>query len=311
MKFLVILICVTANYFWKQDLDRIDDSWFFALRHRLVAFVDRSLAASADGWLVLFVLTFLVPLLVLGLVLVVADGVLYGLITMVVHVFILLMAFDRTHPGLLAQEYLEHWRAGDTQAGFRFLARELAFERSGEAETLAQMHRVFGRLYVYRCFEKMFVMFFWYLLAGPLGVLLAYIAYQLRDAGAVIADAREPGAVAAVVAVLEWAPLRLLGLTLCLVGNFERCFSRLRQTGLQNDGNTDLAVYELALAALELAADGASDASQLEPGSDMGGAAGERYRSRAAGEVEALRGLMERSQVLWLIGIALITVFAW
>jgi len=309
VKFLVILITVVITYFWQQDLDQIDDRWFFALRRRIESMVNRLALFKSSGWFIIFALTFIVPLSVLALLLWFSNDVLFGLTSLLIHLFVLLMAFDRIHPGLLAKRFLDYCGQGDYEACYLFLEREMECSSMPEAGNKGELQETFGRLYVYRCFEKMFVTFFWYLVAGPLGVMLAYICYQLRGEVLFGRESPEAESVAGLIMVLEWLPLRLLGVTFCLMGNFEACFSRLRRSGLVNQTATDQTVYEYALCALDselgegsVNSQGALSAEAAQP-VDVG--------AQMAARIHSLKGLMDRSQFTWLSAIAFITVLGW
>ena len=104
MKFLVVLIAIIVAAIWKQDLDRIDDSWFFKLRGRIERLLTDQQEDKGSSWFAVFGLTYAVPLVLLAFVLSLSAGVLFGLITILVHIFVLLMAFDRIQPGALARQ---------------------------------------------------------------------------------------------------------------------------------------------------------------------------------------------------------------
>lgn len=323
MKFLVVLICVSANYFWSKDFDRIDDAWFFRLRHGIDKAVKRHSERHASAWAWGILLIFLIPLSVLILVLLLLNGVLFGLLTLVVHVMVLLMAFDRIHPGLLAEEYLARWRAGDLEGSCQYLQQELTNEVMVAPVNVVHLHRRFCRLYVYSCFEKMFVMFFWYLITGSLGVLFAYICYQLRDSETPESNPHGAKLIAGLIAVLEWVPLRLVGMTFCLAGNFEACFQSLRRLGLKSETGNDYAVYDFAVCALDLnqaTPDGVGAMADPESGSDAAPSESsvstppfdasefESFKEPAEREIHALQAMMERSQIIWLCGFAVSTI---
>jgi AmpE protein len=309
MKFLVVLTVIIVATIWKQDLDRIDDRWFFKLR----GVIDRQKAdkqeAGKNDWFIVFLATYSVPLLLLALVLSLSAGVLFGLVTIVIHIFVLLMAFDRIHPGALARQFLTHWEQGDYEACYLYLEKQLGCVDLPAVDDLEALHSTFNKLYVYRCFERMFVTLFWYLVAGPLGVLFAYVSYQLRYE--VLSDTETPELepVDGIIRLLEWLPLRLLGLTLGLVGSFEGCISRLKRAGLGAEESTAQAVYEYSLCAL-----GRPDQTEVsDPRSAFAADqdTSDDYRSHAAAEIESLQTLMQRSQFVWLTVFALVTVLGW
>jgi AmpE protein len=309
MKFLVVLTAIIVALIWKQDLDRIDDRWFFKLRGMIERRKADTQEAGKNDWFIVFLATYSVPLLLLALVLSLSTGVLFGLVTLVIHIFVLLMAFDRIHPGALAKQFLDHWERGDYQACYLYLEQELGCLDLPPVDDPEALHSTFNRLYVYRCFERMFVTLFWYLVAGPLGVLFAYVSYQLRYDVLPDSDSPELEPVDGIIELLEWLPLRLLGLTLGLVGNFEGCISRLKRGGLAAEENAAQAVYEYALCALGRpdqmgASDTRSSCSADQVSTDD-------YRLHAAGEIESLLTLMQRSQFVWLTVFALVTVLGW
>lgn len=297
MKFLVVLICLSINYFWKQDLDRFDDSWFFQLRKWVESRIARHARQHAQGWILAMAIVFAIPLVGLGAMLWVADAKAFGLFTIGIHILVLLAATDRTHPGMLVDNYLEHWRKGDFEACYLYLTGQSAGPAlDGAVDNMQRLHLSFCRLVVHRFFEKMFVLIFWYLVAGPLAVLAVYICYQYRDGLYRDPQVPERDAVLILLAILEWLPLRLLGLTFCLVGDFESCFARFREMVLGSDRPQDEIVLELAAAALDL---------KTVKETDSGGGAiiadgPTPFNDLAVLELGALQALLERSQILWL-----------
>ncbi|MFM1895830.1 MAG: hypothetical protein RLZZ385_904 [Pseudomonadota bacterium] len=298
MKFLVVLICVSLNYFWKRDIDRFDDTWFFRMRQFLESRTASIARRYSGGWLLGTVLVFLVPLIVLGAVLVLMDDVLLGLFTLIINIIVLLYAFDRTQPGMLAEGFLQHWRSGDLEGGYLYLREHLSRTELPPVDDHRQLHQRFGRLYVYRCLEKMFVMFFWYVLTGPLGVLFTYIAYQLRDGAPQQENSQQEHWIRVLVLALEWIPLRLLGITFCLAGDFESCFARFRNVLLETPQDNDAVIYDLATAALGLEPVPPADSRDFE-----------RYQGLATLEIDSLQALLERSQIIWICFLALATIF--
>ncbi|MBT8146080.1 MAG: regulatory signaling modulator protein AmpE [Gammaproteobacteria bacterium] len=308
MKFLVVLVAIMIAVVWKQDLDRIDDSWFFRLRGIIGRLRGGNEGSAGAGWFVVFTVTYAVPLSTLAVLLWVSDGLLFGLVAIAIHAFVLLMAFDRIHPGALAVLFRQHWDEGDYQACYHYLARELGCTELPSADDAEALHATFKKLYVYRCFERMFVTLFWYLIAGPLGVLFAYISYQLRYDVLARSESPEVEPVESIIRLLEWLPLRLLGLTLGLVGNFENCFNRFKRVGFTGEVPADQAVYEYALCALDQPQQGHDQLPHAPP---PGEAAASDYQVRVEGEIESLQRLMQRSQFTWLTVFALVTVLGW
>ncbi len=343
MKFLVILLGLTINYLWLKDLDRFDDAWFFRLRRRIEEgfaagsgggapldeeseanlenddFDEPGDAASGDdgsrsdqnGYLPLLVI-YAVPILtVFSLLWFVAERG-FGLPTMIVHLLVLLVAFDRTQPLKLASEFLRHWRAGDLEACVLYLQEELATDEEVNCSGEEEVAEYFKKQLTYRCFEKMFVMFFWYMLTGPLGVMFNYISYQLRDSHAADQPGNQVKFVDTIIYALEWIPLRLLAVTFSLAGNFVYCFESFKRSLWEFDPEADSAamLYSYAGCAMSGLTPGESDDGEADSVSGIeGDGSASAYRQAEARQIESLQALLERSQAIWLAVLALITIF--
>ncbi len=310
MSFLVILISLTINYLWLKDFDRFDDSWFFRLRCRIEAFTE-SLQSEQLRWLAALLLIYGVPLLVLLLLMLVAEDRLAGLATMALHILVLLVALDRTQPGRLAKEFLERWNDGDDEACAVYLREDLQLLTGDAPSSCSELSEFFSQHIVYLFFERMFVMFFWYMLTGPVGILIAYITYQLRDSHRDVTPQALIELVRLLISILEWLPIRLVALTFCLAGNFVRCFESLRQALWVFDRNADTPamLYDFAKRALAGLVTDDTEEAETEEG-EAGAAEVPSERVQTAREIAALLGLLERSQAIWLVALAAITVFA-
>ncbi len=308
MKFLVILISLTINYLWLKDFDRFDDSWFFRLRHLIEAGFSRLEINTGNSWLVPVVSIYALLLLALLMLLQLASGILYGFITMLIHIWVLLVAFDRTQPGKLANEFLTRWRRGDSQGTLLFLQEQDLCAKDRAFGSDSDIYACFREQFVYRCFEKMFIMMFSYLLADAFGVLFAYVSYQLRDSHDELQNQKQDNLIARMIFILEWVPVRLLALTFSLVGNFVLCFDQLKPRFLDfTQRSHSASLYEYASCALsDGSGTGAFAGGPLTAQFDLTDGAGERLAQTE--EVEALQALLERSQAIWLVGLALFTL---
>ena len=308
MKFLVILISLTINYLWLKDFDRFDDSWFFRL-HRLIAVTFSRLETKTEiSWLVPVVSVYALLLLALLVLLQLANGILYGFITMLIHISVLLVALDRTQPGKLASEFLTRWRRENSQGTLLFLQEQGLCAKDRAFGSDSEIYACFKEQLIYRCFEKMFIMMFSYLLAGAFGVLFAYVSYQLRDSHDELQNEKQVNLIAGMIFTLEWIPVRLLALTFSLVGNFVLCFDQLKPRFLdftQRSNSADL--FEYASCALSGRSGTGAVSGEPSPAQfDLSEEASERLEQ--AGEVEALQALLERSQAIWLVALALFTL---
>ena len=228
---------------------------------------------------------------------------------MLIHIWVLLVALDRTQPGKLANEFLSRWRRGDSQSTLLLLQEQGLCGRERAFRSDPEIYACFKEQLVYRCFEKMFIMIFSYLLAGAFGVLFAYVSYQLRDSHDEHQNEKQVNLIAGMIFILEWIPVRLLALTFCLVGNFVLCFDQLKPRFLnftQRSNSADLYLYaSCALSGMSGSGEiaGVPLSAQIDPTDSE---EGERFAQ--AVEVQALRALLERSQVIWLVVLALLTL---
>lgn len=300
MKFLVILICLMVNYLWLKDFDRFNDGWFFRFRCRVEDWASNLVDKLPLGWLAAFVLIYALPLASLTLILFIAKGSVFGLATMVVHILILLVAFDRTQPGQLAKDFLEKWRGGDMAACIDFLKQEFHATSLPNVDDKDGIGKYFSKQLTYRSFERMFVLFFWYMCAGAIGILFSYISYQLRDSHREQQLQKQVDFISLIIQILEWIPLRLLALTFSLAGNFVQCFENARASFWRfsiETNNADLLYGYAGCAASGMVINsGAQEGIETEA------------QDEESAEIQAILGLLERSQAIWLSVLALITI---
>jgi AmpE protein len=303
MKFLVILICLMVNYLWLKDLDKFDDGWFFRFRGRVEGWSSGLDEKMPLGWLAAFAIIYGVPLLSLAIILFITEDSVFGLVTMVVHILVLLVAFDRTQPGQLAKDFLEKWKNSDMASSLEFLQKEFkASSLPGEDDRYA-IGKYFSKQLSYRSFEKMFVMFFWYMCTGALGILLSYITYQLRDSHPEQPQQRQVDLISFLIQLLEWVPLRLLALTFSLAGNFVHCFENVRESFWEFNKETNNADLLYGYAGCAISGMVLNTLTDDDEGQEAGG-----VPDRESAEIQAILGLLERSQAIWLSVLALITI---
>ena len=298
MKFLVILICLMINYLWLKDFDRFNDGWFFRFRCRVEDWAANFVDKIPLGWLTAFVLIYALPLALLILILFIASGSVFGLATMMVHILVLLVAFDRTQPGQLAKDFLEKFRGGDMAECIDFLKQEFYATSLPDVDDKDGIGKYFSKQLTYRSFERMFVLFFWYMCAGALGILFSYISYQLRDSHREQQLQKQINFITGVIQILEWVPLRLLALTFSLAGNFVQCFENVRASFWRFSIETNNA--DLLYGYANCAASGMVINNPLKESEEA------EAQDRESAEIKAILGLLERSQAIWLSVLALI-----
>lgn len=237
MNFLTL--CITALVCWGTP-------WRTGLPSDLVGrWVDKS-ADLANGrprfaviWLGLAVA---LPLGLLIAALWLIEGVAYGLLTLALHVVMLLACVSRKDPlGAMSRSIERAWQRGDQQAAALIAERDWSI-RAENTEELGKVVR--GHLGL-EALRGYFVPAFWYLLLGPvaaLGYALARSASErARDGSTAAAEA---------VQALDWLPLRLLGMSLAVVGRFRATWECLRRRFTDWDTPSSQVVGELIEASL-------------------------------------------------------------
>jgi AmpE protein len=146
------------------------------------------------------------------------------------------------------------------------------------------------RRYYYRAYERRFAVLFWFMVLGPAGA----IAY--RGAALESAQPAAPGGIR-LLHWLDWIPVRLLGISYALVGDFDACLYRWR--GLLDDTRTpaELALETCGYAALRQheRADAAEETTDA-------------LIARGAAELDAVEVMHRRALLVWMVVIALLTM---
>lgn len=242
------------------------DDWFQSWRETVWEF---SLPERAQLWL-----SVLLPVLVVFFVCRIFDGFILGLIGFAITIFLVLYSLGRFEFDKVRDRYFDSMQSGDTQAALNSLSEAGYAE---PADDIVDLHYNFEYEFVYNEFQRWFAVVFMFLLLGPVAAFL----YRLLTF-----VSRESEEVSFVVSILEWVPVRLLGFTWALVGNFDDLSIKWEDSlehGL--DSGASLSVFT----STELAPD-------LSPGDIV-----ERGQH--------LKSMFRRSMVLWVVVAALIVLF--
>jgi len=140
-------------------------------------------------------------------------------------------------------------------------------------------------------YHRVFAMIFWYVLVGPWGVGLYYILAHLRN----VLEKNEHeykdllGLLVRAEGIMDWVPVRLLGISFALVGHFSVLFPLWLKELPGKIDNTQDYVVEWGMKSLELSNPSNSETTQ----------------------VTAAQHLIDRSIIVWLVALALISVGSW
>jgi AmpE protein len=141
------------------------------------------------------------------------------------------------------------WQRGDQQAAALIAERDWSIG----VDDVDQLGRAVRARVMLEALRGYFVPAFWYVLLGP----IAALGYRLTW---LVAGRQQEGSAAAGEAVqaLDWLPLRLLGVSLAVVGRYRQTGRVLRQRSTDWDTPGDVVASELIESAL-------GDASQAAP----------------------------------------------
>ena len=195
---------------------------------------------------------------------------------------VLVLAFG---PGDQADQ-LQAYRALQDEGDFEG-AYQLAVSTMGMPEGLyergpSQMDQALKQGIAYQLFQRFFVSLFWYVAFGVPGVIMSSLLTLVQPI-----FRGEPGGPLALQLshAVNWIPVRLLTLSLALVGNFAQGFAiwvrRLRE----------FEYVDRALLASAVRSSLPGDPHEQKP--------------------EDLLLLIKRAQVLWLVVLAVFTIFSW
>ncbi len=287
MTILSLLIVIGAIQIWGSGAPLHKDEWFLSLLGFL-----RSKAWLPADWLMFAAL--IVPLVVLGLALAIVTQVMPALGLLLINVLVLLYSVGRGDFSLAMTQYINAAENQDSSKA-SYVIQELAQEDGGEGDsTWAELHLNALRVLLYRGFERLFAVFFWFLILGAPGALLYRLSVLYREN----LDPEEPGASFASrwLWLIEWPAVRLLGMSWALAGNFVGCFERWKECVFCPRRTSAEVLEHYAQGALNLSA------AELT----LGGI--ELQASCSADQIRAVQALLSRSLWLWLCLIAVVSL---
>ena len=281
MTFLVLLLAVVVAQVHGPMPSVQRDDWFHGWRRWLET--QSWLRAMPSGRLVVATL---VPVLAVALVLALTKGWLFGLLGIGINLVVLFYAFGRDDVNALVQVYRDDLDREDVQAAWHDAAGFDPKHGESPAESWPQLHELTLERVNYRYFERYFPVIFWFVVFGAPGALLyrlASLAVQTRQD-----DGVETEGGGHFLWLLEWVPLRVLGLVFELVGNFAATMHHWRDIFFSTTGATAENLRRLVKGALEMGPQASIHEGALE--------------------MDAVEALYSRSLVLSLGIVALVTI---
>jgi len=237
-----------------------------------------------------------------------AAHLLFGLAGLLLGIAVLLFALGPLDIVNMTEDYIDARQADDAERTAWY------FERStGEAPpaTPQEEGRRMAAAVLYQGHDNLFATVFWFCVLGPMGAVLYRMAAELalHPGPTLVARPALLRAARHVVGVLGWIPTRLIAFGYAMTGSFEEALGRLRRGFHISDdvleSNRQLLV-DAGTAALRQGEDGRGAAEEEPIGLDV-----ERRSDDAAGVVDQARALAQRTAVLWLAVLALLTLGGW
>lgn len=293
MIFLTVITCLLINHYWHRERRLPVDGWFDAWQAWLISQGYRLPAFMRNWPATLPVLALLLPIIPPALLLWLAEGRLLGLLSLGLHVLILVYCFTRFNLVALIDDYLACWRQGHYEAAYLQTVEQAPDAFDSRMDDYAVMHQQFLDYVLVVSLRRLFAVLFWYIVLGPLGALLYFFLQRMLSSDILFEDRAQGRAWQRFLSVAEWIPARLLALAFALAGNFVAGFQRLREhllDNLQPGHNTGLLI-DCAAAAI-----GRQDVDVREA----------EFSVQAVWRLEALRDLVLRSQIVWVIAVAMI-----
>ncbi|MFS1524844.1 regulatory signaling modulator protein AmpE [Microbulbifer sp. 2304DJ12-6] len=291
MTLLIVLFTLALVQIWGSGAPIHRDDWFAKWCERL----DKLAPLRGNAGLLLAT-TLLPPVIVVAVLMLVAESIAGGLGVLLAGVPLLLYCLGRGDFNAVLTNYLCHWYRGDLNAAAE-AASPLLKELHEEPADGRQLHEQVFRGAAYCAFERLFAVLFWFIVLGIPGALLfrlsALYAQRSGEADRVSTAARW-------LWLLEWLPVRVMGISFAIVGNFAGCYRAWRQCLMCRERDTAQvleAYLEGALGGIDASACGATgDLSQAQ--------------RQCGAQIEGLQALLSRALLLWLTVLALAVLFA-
>lgn len=215
MSLFIVVIAILFVQVWGAQNPFHNDQWFALWRNKL----RQTLSPSPH---LHFFLALAVPLAGLGLVLWLLAQ-LSEWFLLPAGVILLLYSFGRGEFSALIRQYTRACAEDDWDK-----ARQRAEKIGVSTEAVAagdwsNLHLQMLDEAAYRGFERMFAVLFWFFVFGPLAALAYRLAYLYAEQEQSSAFAKK------ILWGLEWLPVRVLGLSFAVTGNFVGCMQCWRE----------------------------------------------------------------------------------
>lgn len=286
MEFLTLLIVLGLLQVWGSGGPLQYDNWFYQFNEKVAQRLDRAELRLLAAIGIPAVGIFFVQLLV--------ESVLFGLLSLMLYVTVLLYSLGRGDFNQNLQYYLNVWNLGDFEAAYKKATAIGDFEQSEATVDHIALHEYVRRAFLYEGFERWFAVVFWFLVLGPFGAMTYRLCYMAGRSDTFKAD--DKLLALKYLHYFDWIPVRLLALSFSLTGNFVNSFGRYSSSIWDNQPSPEL-LDQTAIAAI-----GGHNNAQAYPADKEG------FIEYGQQELLSLQSLLSRSVIGWVITIAVITI---
>lgn len=289
MRLIAILISLWLNHYSDVAARWERPGFFRAYADAVYRHFPPSRAGDGLGSVLALLLP---PVLALGIVQWLADDWLLALIELVLGVWVLVLLHGPGSVDAQVEAFAGHYRQGRMVEARAAVAALTGREESVDSDVVLPGLALEGLFW--QSYRRVFSGVFWYLLLGPVGALLLYLAELTRRFALEKADAGEGmrQVADALLYALDWLPARAMALSFGLAGSFVHALDGWRAAQEEPDEGPQGIVVKSGVGAL--------DPEDLSTQPD---AVEENLRDA--------RDLVTRTLMVWLAVIALLTITGW
>ncbi len=296
MTTLAIILALAAERFLLEQENYRRFSWFSGYLEWLRE--QRWGQAVSEGAVGVIALL-LPPLLIVGLLQVLLDGMLGGVPELLFGIAILLYSLGPRDLDQQVTEFIDTWdRGGEEQAKtiVSDLVTDKASQGSGYGRNLARA------ILEHACY-RIFGVLFWFIILGPIGALLYRLSHKLESLSTeqTANDQEFSTDLNRLLEILDWLPARATAATYAIAGNFQEAIIGWRG---DNEAERDAPLEKSAGEILANTGLGAAGLGTSHEDDDLE----DHVPSHAA---EVALALVWRSMVAWVGLLILISASSW
>jgi AmpE protein len=287
MTFITILICLALQRF--VNLGGIENKWFDFYFDKMQPFMHKF-----NKWIALLII--ILPIFaLLGLLHLLLLWRLFGLFYLILASVVLFVSMDARDLRNILNDYFTGFEQHDAQTAANAASLFLAPPVPTNPQDLS---RAVTTNILYQSCEKIFVVLFWFIICGIYGAA-GYCLIKLTSKISTKIEAQTSHKKAAeytelsqlatqIKNILDWIPVRLLGFSYALAGNFTNGFAYCLKHFQSNLSDNKKFATESGLTALDIPLDDNSKADTTENSATL--------------------DLIDRTLIVWIVAVALISL---